>query len=741
MKPVKRFFAILLSMILLLSLPICAFAEGAVNDNPSAGFYWPKGKIFPSFSKPEGELIAFPQDLFPAEEMMALACLQGFANKIKTGAVILDGDVEAWLNEYGFTWKRATRENAYDYIRKLIEGAVDGAVLYSTELSREYMNLASSVGNTMRALPLTEEVYNRWAQNGIELPVLADLRNLTFKEPADMYRWFFDNYWNNCTHRILVVQRTDLAFQMRDLASAVGGAVIYLSCAGGAETRLFKKYLNTMTPGESIITGWYAGQERELMTVAAQCGLSCVPSDFFRNPTVFAQKIHVKSPAVPKQPELENKIYIAYFLSDGDNIQYDMGAMRLFWNDNRRHRGQVAVNWTISPALVDIAPGMMNYYYADATDKECFVCGPSGMGYTMPVNTFGANTGIQFLSDKKFSSYVSLSDRYLQKAGLRAVTVWDNLTPSQRRIYSGASYLYGLTVQNFTNASLWIHYTGVKNNMLFMQMTPAYFASNAEGTTPITRIENDIDEAVKYMRYNGQAPVFVAAQSSVWAFHNIEDVIYLEKHLSDKYAETYGEDVVEFVRADHFFNLYYEAHGLPQDVKLKPGFTANASGGENADLTCDGVCSADSMWTAAEPGEQSVTYSLGGEYAIEKISLYHAEAAGLDPSLNTKAFRIETSADGESWSEATSVKGNTESRTTVRFSPKKASFVRVTVTDPGADGIARIADIDIFGSATAQNRCPRCGKIHNGNIFDVIAGRLHRVMYFIEHLFDIRLIK
>lgn len=727
MKPVKRLLALSLTLILILPATLC-FAR-----TDAKGMSWPEDRIFPVFSEPEGALIGFPADLFPAEEMLALACLQGFTNAEDTRAVILDGDVEEWLRIYGYSYNRVTGDAAYDAIRALAEGAVRGAVLYSTALSREYMNLASSVGNTMKAVPLTAEAYERWAEHGIELPVLADLRDLAFTDPADIYGWFFDNYWEKCTHRLLVIQRTDLAFQMRDLASAAGAAVIYLSSTGGKETKLFRKYLNTMTPGKSILTGWYADQEKELMSVAARCGLSCVPSDFFRNPTVFAQDIHVKSPAVPKQPKLGNKIYIAYFLSDGDNIQYDMGAMRLYWNDNLRNRGQVPVNWTISPALVDIAPGMMNYYYSGATDTECFVCGPSGMGYTVPVNTFGQYRGNQFRSDDKFRAFVGMSDDYLQKAGLRAVTVWDNLSYSQRRIYSGSDYLYGLTVQNFTDASLRLGYTGVTNDMLFMQMTPGYFAKNAEGTTPLTQIENDIAAAVKYLRHDGKAPVFVATQVSVWAFHDIAEVADLERHLSEHYAEKFGEDVVEFVRADHFFNMYYEAHGLPQDVKLKAGFTAD---GENAALTTDGVCSPDSMWTAAETGEQSVTYSLGAEYEIEELSLYHAGAAGLDPSLNNRAFRVELSADGVTWTEAASVADNTAPRTTVRFAPKKAAFIRITVTQPGADGIARLADVDIIGNADVSHaRCRQCGKVHNDGFFDVLLGWFHRIVYFFGHLF------
>ena len=706
--------------------------EGLAERN----LFWPEDRLFPAVCAPEEPLVAFPGDLFPAEEMLALASLQGFANAASPRAVILDGDVREWLEEYGFASVTATRENAYGYIKALAENSVAGAVLYSTQRSREYMNLAASVGNTMSAVPMTEEVYEAWRQQGVALPVLADLRDLPYTRTADIYRWLYDNYWQRCSHRILTVQRTDLPWHIRDLAAATGGAVVYLSSTDREETKLLKQFLNDMTPGKSILIGWYAGQEKELMSVASRCGLSCVPADFFCNPTVFAQDLPVNPPAVPDMPAPENKIYVAYFLSDGDNIQYNMHAMRGYWNENRAHQGQVAVNWTVSPALADIAPGILNYYYGSATEKECFVCGPSGMGYAVPVNTFGEYLGNQFPSNAKFRAYTAMTNRYLQRTGLRAVTVWDNLSPAQRRIYAEeGTYLYGLTVQHFTDASLKRRYTGVTDDMLFMQMTPAYFASNPEGTTPLTQIENDVKDAVDYHRFDGSAPVFVAAQASVWAFHHIDDVIRLEPDLSDHYKHIYGEDVVEFVRADHFFNLFYETHGLPLDVTLKPELSAAATGGGDAMLTADGVCAAGSLWTAEETGPQSVTYSLGGTYTLKEIALYHAGAAGLDASLNTKAFTAEVSEDGETWTTVAEIADNADDWNDLTFRPVKGAFLRVTVADPGADGTARIADVDIYGvPEAARVRCPLCGRIHQENFFDRIAGLFHRILYYMTHL-------
>ena len=47
-------------------------------------------------------------------------------------------------------------------------------------------------------------------------------------------------------------------------------------------------------------------------------------------------------------------------------------------------------------------------------------------------------------------AYARLTLAYLQRAGLRVVTVWDDLTPMQRRSYAkNCPGLLGVTVQNF----------------------------------------------------------------------------------------------------------------------------------------------------------------------------------------------------------------------------------------------------------------------------------------------------
>ena len=674
------------------------------NTPPPMNLSWEEGQMFPTFPAGTGHLDVIEGKSLTEAEMHALVCMSGLVNARGTRMAVYVDNVERWAKEYGYTATKAVTVGDRDKIIKKYASEISGVVLYTSKQEKaceDIVNLATTVANIKGAIPITESLYKAWLKRGIELPVVEDLTDLEFTERVKVYQYLYDNYWKDCSRRLLFVQNPTF-HQMRDLAAASGAAVIHMSCSNQdrQELLLMKKFFGDLTPGESMLMGWN-GQERELMTVAAKYGLACVPCDFFNAPSIFSQDIDVKINAVPDMPELENKIYIAFYFSDGDNIQYDMNAMKEYWDSSKYYRGKLPINWTISPALLDVAPGMMNYYYESATETECFVCGPSGLGYTIPMNTFGPNTGNNFTNDEYFSAFVNMTDRYLAKTGLRAVTIWDNLSKSQREIYSSESdYLYGITVQHFTNGSLNAGYTGVTNDMLIQQLTPGYFAKNAEGTTPLTAMTADIQNAVKYLKYDGTAPVFVSCQVSVWAFHNVNEVIQFEKHLSDLYAKTYGEDVVEFVRADHYFNMYNQAKGMPYDLTLRSDVTVSASSNaEGAALVVDGT--PDTVWEAAENGEGWVMLDFGATYSLSEASIFFAGMEGdkFTSADNAKAVKVEVSTDGDDWTAVIEGTITDADWVCLPFGAIDGRYMRITVTDPGESGIARIADVNVNGVA------------------------------------------
>ena len=65
----------------------------------------------------------------------------------------------------------------------------------------------------------------------------------------------------------------------------------------------------------------------------------------------------------------------------------------------------------------------------DQTDMECFVSGPSGLGYTMPINTYGSNLGNQFRSSDDFAAFVDAQAK-LNIENLEGTTVFGFVCPA-----------------------------------------------------------------------------------------------------------------------------------------------------------------------------------------------------------------------------------------------------------------------------------------------------------------------
>ena len=87
-------------------------------------------------------------------------------------------------------------------------------------------------------------------------------------------------------------------------------------------------------------------------------------------------------PPAPAPPPLENKVYVAIFMSDGDNLQEDQHLIPLKWADG--NRGKVPIAWTVNPALVDVAPLILRYYQRTATAERCAGRRPVGARLHLP---------------------------------------------------------------------------------------------------------------------------------------------------------------------------------------------------------------------------------------------------------------------------------------------------------------------------------------------------------------------
>ena len=644
------------------------------------GIYWPEWQALPFLSTPVLPLkvIDFSTPTgergFSNDEIITFASFQGLVNKVKTEIALFGyGDAlrrDHWLTLLGLSFGRTDQYSTPAARYRLVneyKDRINGLVVYNAPPDNNspfvhYRNAASTIANIFGYLPVTPEIKTYLANAGVTFPAsqTIDITGWTQDTPLNIYQKIYDEYWPRCSKRLLIHMSpgsTNRLAPLRDLAAATGAAIVWLDTKewNTEERDLYKKFMKDMadTPGTSIVLGW-GTTERSVISAGAEFGISLIPSDDYANATIFSATEHqINIPKTPKRPPLENKLYLAMYITDGDNIQYVQGSMKSNWDNAKNDRGKVAVNWTISPGLVDIGPGILNYYYNTASAYECFVAGPSGMGYIMPINTIpererdGRTTAYAktFLTDLTYmDNYTRLTQSYLQRSGMRVLTIWDDANTDMKNAYErNCRYLYGATIHAFGQGDV----TPVTiNNRLHFSKHTIHYESNLEN---FKRTVSD------YVRSSAtDKPLFSTYQLNGWRV-NTGNIV----SLYDSIKAIYG-DKFEFIRADHFYSYYNEYNELPFNLTM--------------------------LASTKITGTDNPQFEFDRTYSVSRYVIRLAEIIS--------GWKVEASANGQSWTLVDECKDNTATVADITIPSTDAKFVKITFTDAKI----QIADIEIYGA-------------------------------------------
>jgi hypothetical protein len=370
--------------------------------------------------------------------------------------------------------------------------------------------------------------------------VLLDLRG-QFTSKLQVYQTIYNTYWPTIDHRLLIgLNPNDHKAALREYATALGAAVIWLDPDVAAESALLNSFLASMPAGSNYM-GWWpeegAGVQR-----ASQYGITTIASDWCSNLTMHSgtsRTVTVKP--MPPKPVLQNKLYVAFILSDGDNLQYIEHLMRKLWNNP--DRGSVPIGWTLSPAMLDAMPGALNFFWQTATDNDNLISGPSGYGYTYPNS---------WPNQHLLNQFVAKTEDYNRRAGFRVITIWNTINGgiNQNVGQSFANFapsLLGLTAQN-TGGGLTIY-----NNRLPGMALSCNYCSNEQ------TMKDHI--ATASAGWNGNEPRFIIIQAQPWKDVKPTDFKNVANSLNANYV---------VVRPDHLFQLLREANGLATNPCLVP---------------------------------------------------------------------------------------------------------------------------------------------------------------------------
>ena len=628
------------------------------------GISWPEGQLVPIFSYPAQTLDTIHEDHFNRAEKAMFGALQGIVNSEKPRILGIKWD--HWIDALGFTANYYTGENNYEIIEKYSD-YIKGIVLYDVSKSPHYINLASTIANLNEGyVPATQYIKDKLEDIGVVLTGenIIDISDLPYDNEYDIYDHLYANYWEQCSKRLLIHMDPNLSYPLRDIAAAAHAAIIHYDVRYGEGKQQFEKFLKDMAEsgGTSVVMGWFTN-EREGITAATKYGIPTLPGDFYRSASVYSGMSHlVNFPRVPKRDGLENKAYIALYMSDGDNVQYWQNFMFGKWSAEKEDRGKIALNWTMAPALVDLGPGLLNFFYSTTTDKECFVAGPSGIGYIMPYNSAGGNPKNYLTESRYADAFTKLTETYLHKSGIRVITIWDGASDMVRQAYErNCRNLYGLTILDWTSIKTPEVTSSTVNDRLWFDVLKQNYTSD------LNIVRNGI--AGELRNWDGSAPLFISyqLQSFNWDIRNAL-LVKMETDL----REAFPEKDFEFVRADHYFSFYNEYNGMLFNL-----------------------CMLESVKkTSTDTYSQ---FDFGQNYSINRYVIRHAESTGGDKSPNTRSWKVEASADGNKWSTVDTYRNNTSAVTDIDIKSVTARYVRITVLKPGVGKDSGIAEIEIYG--------------------------------------------
>ena len=633
---------------------------------------WPEDQALPTFATPIENMDMMGTNGLSFSDHVTLAVLQGLANRERP-RILTDNEGYGWPEEMGLTYTEV--ENLTDLIVKY-KDVFTGLAVYNPDVP-DTVNVATTAAGLYDLLVVAPEMAAVLTAEPYSFEIKKDFRNEPITNRMEAYEYIYENYWEQCERRILFGLNTESHAHLRDLVVALKGAVLWLDPGEGESKELLAKFFDGLEFG-AYYAGWWA-EEGNGIYYATGRGVPTLPSDFYMNYTVYSgHPRYVAPPPVPAKPALrDGKIYVSLNFSEGDNIQYDQHSLRNEYLWSHPLRGEIPIGWTCSPLLLDAGPGLLNYFYRTATPNDVLICGPSGAGYT--------NIGYWKNGSPALKNYNKVTNAYFEKTGFDIITIWGEMSPGFAKNYAkNIPALLGMTMQERLFAPV-IHTS--------TNVPALWFGSDLtnEGLTYEPDTEKAFDQLSQLAQSNPEKAVFVGVQFVSWNV-SLDAVVKMTQDLEAAYPGKF-----EFVRTDHLMMLVNEAENRPINRALQKPATASSTEGENIPGKAVDRTFATS-WRAAEAGESWLQIDLGEHCKLNRYVLKNAGANNLDSSLNIAAWEIQISDNGTDWKTVDSQNENSESIVYVNLRPKATGrYVRIVITEPGADGVAAIQDFEVYG--------------------------------------------
>ena len=285
-------------------------------------------------------------------------------------------------------------------------------------------NMAVMMACAENALPVSEELKNSLvAEFGWDKEIV-DIRN-RWSTLSEAYDWALTELMPKLNKKITfsLGLRDDwesFPWRLYDYAVATRSFTFWLDNHSTEGKNIIKRILNTEGyPKNSFVLG-YGMHGDDLNDAINPEGWGFLVGDIFPNASFYSSfpTETFKQPEPKAVTAEKGKVYVALHWSDGDNIQFNHNATYDIFN--QQGRGKVPVSMTLSPALMEIAPFILRYYYENATENDEFIGGPSGVQYIQET----------FYKPMDYVSWCEMNGEWLYQAGM-SVTASSLRWPAQ----------------------------------------------------------------------------------------------------------------------------------------------------------------------------------------------------------------------------------------------------------------------------------------------------------------------
>lgn len=486
----------------------------------SATLDWPADRLLPAFPKPATLIDCIRVRTASGPEVDLFSSLEGIINRVQPRIACSGGrsdDAAEWLEIHHLQYQVV---DGFAVVEKY-KNEINGLIVVDPG-QPETANVATTLAGLDSSLICYPGLLARLTNAPYNFKIKEDLRG-KFSSRGEVYDYFLKTVWPRCDHRIIAGLSPRVHGSLRDFLVAANAAVVWLDPKNQEDAAQLEKFTPELRPGHALYMGWWPDEDAGLKWIGAY-GIPVLASDFFQNASLLGGVVvKIQPPPVPPPPPLQNKIYLAMYISDGDNVQYMQHYMKKLWSDSAR--GSVPIGWTVSPLSVDLDPAMLQYYYRTATTNDCLVSGPSGAGYAR----------LDFWKPEHLDIFTKATNPYLERSGIGIITVWMNVTDEIGNAFgANCPALLGITSQG-----------GGSREKVYEKLPLIGFVAHDAYADTTEQLRAGMEKAEK--SWDGKSPMFVAVQANAWKITP-----------ADLKKQGDSLDLAKFalVRPDHLFQLY-----------------------------------------------------------------------------------------------------------------------------------------------------------------------------------------